>query len=159
VGISRPADPKLHLYAGHHRIEGVIEAPVLSYARFAAGRPDKSLTVTGSTWTEMELLLRAAARSGSSPVVILTHPHEFVVAGADDLRLERIRANATTQARFRTLCRYLADHGDACETTTFRDAGPGWLGQLDTANPLHAIGFMRGLVGALENRLTAGLHE
>lgn len=157
VGICRPADTALHFYAGRHRIEGVVEAPVLSYARFAAGRPDKSLTITGSAWTETESLLGAAVQSGTSPVVLLTHPHEFVVADADDLRLAHIRVNSATQARFRTLCRYLSDNQESFRAVTFSDAAPDWLTQPDTANPLHAVGIMRGLVGALENRFAAGM--
>jgi hypothetical protein len=152
VGIRPPAETELHLYAGRHRIEGVIEAPVLSYARFVSGRPYKSLTIVGSVWPEIEQLLRVAARSGTSPVVLLTHAHEFVVSRADDLGLRYARANVATQTRLRKLCHYLANHADAYEVTTLGKAGPDWLGQSDTANPLYSVGYLRGLLGVLKNR-------
>ena len=104
-GLFEPRDPALRLDAGIHRIGGVLELPVLSYAEHALpGRPRaKCLTVAGASFAETRFLLERAHQAGAPAVVLLTHCHEF--ARGDPAG--ELRPNPTSQRRLRALCRPL----------------------------------------------------
>ena len=107
IGIERPDDQSLHLYGGRHWIDGVLELPVLTYKLFGVRRYPvlKCLTVLGTTWGEMRALLYAAVSANLSPVILLTHAQEFVIAS--DIQYTNIAPNPLTRGRFRRLCALL----------------------------------------------------
>ncbi len=127
-GLFEPRDPALRLDAGIHRIGGVLELPVLSYAEHALpGRPRaKCLTVAGASFAETRFLLERAHQAGAPAVVLLTHCHEF--ARGDPAG--ELRPNPTSQRRLRALCRYLA--------TARRRFRVGTLGELAGDRPVPA---------------------
>src|SRR5258708_38713121 len=107
VGLAmyRADDAALRLRGGLHWIDGVLEAPVLTYTERVGGwhRP-RLLSPLSASWPEMRALLWAARRSGLSPVVLITHPFEFIKSS--DLQFPRITRNRLVQRRFAALCRF-----------------------------------------------------
>lgn len=135
VALNRPADPDLQLSGGRHRIEGVLEVPVLTYAQFELGgrRVDRLLTTTATSARETEALLWRAHRAGVPTVVLLTHPFEFVKG--DRLDPARSRVNRINQDRLRRMCAFIADNGHAFEAASFGGAAAGWLAAPDVPAP------------------------
>jgi peptidoglycan/xylan/chitin deacetylase (PgdA/CDA1 family) len=139
VGLNRPTDPALRLRGGRHRIEDVLEIPVLTYRQVGlGGQPGERLfTTTATSSAETEHLLWAARAAGVQTIVLLTHPFEFIKG--DRLDPARQRANRINQRRLERLCAFLAEHDDAFESVSFAGAGPAWLAAPDRAEPdLHA---------------------
>jgi peptidoglycan/xylan/chitin deacetylase (PgdA/CDA1 family) len=96
LGYAPPAEPELRLRGGRHRIEGVLEVPVLTY-RQLGGRADRLFTTTACSWTETERLLRSARAAGVETLVLLTHPFEFIKGDRLDPQRQR-GATASTRA-------------------------------------------------------------
>jgi hypothetical protein len=120
-------DPALQIQAGRHLIEGVLEIPILAFAQFANARLKRyrRLTITGVSTPEMVAVLWAARRAGVSPVVILTHPHEFVKTARPGR--PGARPNHINKRRLIALCEFLATHPDDFVAVGFREAAPRWL--------------------------------
>lgn len=135
VALNRPADRALHLSGGRHRVEGVLEVPVLTYAqlRLGARRVDRLLTTTATSAAETEALLWSAHRAGVPTIVLLTHPFEFVKG--DRLDPARQRINRINQRRLRRMCAFVAANAHAFEAVSFAGAAPGWLAQPDVPAP------------------------
>ena len=135
LGLNLPVDPALRLRGGKHRIEGVLEVPVLSYIQPAFGRrqADRLFTTTATSTFETEALLWAAREAGAQTIVLLTHPFEFIKG--DRLDPARQRVNRINQRRLEWLCAFLAAHKEEFESVSFEDAGPGWLAAPDEPEP------------------------
>lgn len=108
-------DPDYKLYSGLHARNGVIECPVLSFVDWSLGsrKHMKSLTIAGTSFSEMRTLLTKAHKTGIDTVVILTHPFEYVQSR--DASFTRTRTQFVTQQRLRRLCQYLQENDDAFE--------------------------------------------
>lgn len=124
AGYAPPLEKSLMLMGGLNRIEGVIEAPVLSYAQFRFGRWSgmRMLAITAASWPETRALLVAARRARLSPIVILTHPFEFIKTPgtAGD------QPNLVNQRRLEKLCAFVAGNPDDYLMTSFGKRGPVW---------------------------------
>lgn len=155
LAIYRPASQALHLYSGRHRINGVLELPVLTYLRFqfAGWSNEKTLTVTGTSWAEMESLLWAAHRAQASPVVILTHPHEYVKFMPADPSSRALRPNRINQRRLSQLCAFLERHRDSFEVVTFARQASEWLQSGDSGNSRLDVSLFHAMRGMAENKL------
>ena len=116
LGIYDSLQPALRHYSGHHQIDNVLELPITSFEDWSPfGEPHiKSLTVAGTPFTEMKSLLAAAELAALSPVVILTHPFEFVYRG--NVRYSDMRPHEINQRRFDALCGYLNANRDRFST-------------------------------------------
>lgn len=127
VAYQPPADPTLDLSGGRHWIDGVLELPILSYTQLALGgrRWRRLLAITASSWREIEALLWQARAQGISPIVVITHPFEFIKGGrtAGDKR----QPNRINKARLERLCRFLSEHPEDFTSASFGQAGPAWL--------------------------------
>ncbi len=149
VGIYEPQVESLQLYGGRHRLNGVVEVPVLTYQR--RGLPDryreKALTVTGSSWREMRELLMAAQRDDVGPVVLLTHPHEF----AKPASRGSWRVNQVNQLRLRRLCEFLAQRRDAFDVVTFAQRADEWRYTEVAPVGRLSVSAFDGLRGLMEN--------
>jgi peptidoglycan/xylan/chitin deacetylase (PgdA/CDA1 family) len=122
LGLNRPTDPALQLHGGRHRIEGVLEVPVLTYR---AGGADRLFTTTASSWRETEHLLWAAHAAGVETLVLLTHPFEFIKG--DRLDPARQRVNRINQSRLERLCAFIAEHQTpSSRSASAAPARPGW---------------------------------
>ncbi len=136
VGLAmyRAADPALHLRGGLHWIDGVLEAPVLTYTeRVGRWRRPRLLSPLSTSWPEMRALLWAARRAGVSPIVLITHPFEFIRAA--DLQFTRIARNRIVQRRFAALCRFLAEHADDFAAVPIGGFGRAWLTRATMPEP------------------------
>lgn len=125
AGYAPPSEKSLMLMGGLSRIESVVEAPVLSYAQFRFGRWSKMrmLAITASSWAETRALLMAARQAGLSPIVILTHPFEFIKTPGSSGDLP----NLVNQGRLEKLCAFIADNPGDFSMTTFGGRGLDWL--------------------------------
>lgn len=134
AGYAPPSEPDLRLLGGLNRIEGVIEAPVLSYAQFKVGHWTKMrmLAITAASFPETKALLNAARRDGLSPIVILTHPFEFIKRPGTSGDLP----NFVNQRRLKQLCSFVADNPDDFTMTTFSSQADTWLRQSIRPAPL-----------------------
>jgi hypothetical protein len=132
LGLNRPSNPALQLRGGRHRIEGVLEVPVLSYGH-RGRRTERLFTTTATSTLETKSLLWAAREAGVGTIVLLTHPFEFIKG--DRLDPKRQRANRINQRRLEQLCAFLAEHDDDFESVSFRDAAAGWLAGPDEPEP------------------------
>jgi hypothetical protein len=149
LGLNRPAEPDLRLRGGRRRIEGVLEAPVLTYAQ-GLGGGDRLFTTTSTSWRETEHLLWAARAAQVETLVLLTHPFEFIKG--DRLDPERQRANRVNQRRLERLCAFLAANRDEFDAPSFAEAAPGWLATPDVAEPHLATPLWPAVRRAVENR-------
>ena len=144
LAVYRPAEPELQLLAGCHDIDGVLEFPVTTYSDFRwRGRTHyKTLTITGSSWSEMRQLLTQARDQELSDVVVLTHPFEFVKiqdSGYQELYIDRVN-----RQRLERLCRFIqAEPGlePACTGEVSTQAHPGPERPLSVP-PVHALARM-----------------
>jgi hypothetical protein len=122
LGIFRSGAPHYELYSGRHLRHGVREFPILSFCDAAVGarRHLKSLTVAGTSFAEMRHLLVQAHARAIDPVVILTHPFEYV-HGTDGRYTDLHHIN---RRRLEHLCTWLARHPER-----FRACGLGAAAQ------------------------------
>jgi hypothetical protein len=134
--ISPPHEQQLKLWSGRHWIGGVLELPVLTFRAIGVGRWGRlrALTVTACSWSEITNLLWHARRAGVSPVVILTHPTEFIKSR--DMSYRRIRQNRVNQSRFVRLLGFLKEHAEDFEAISMSDGAAGWINQGAAPNAL-----------------------
>jgi hypothetical protein len=126
LALYTPPDPALALSGGRHLIHGVLELPVLSYTDLPLSkrRHRKLLTITAASWPEIEALLWGARRADISPVVILTHPFEYIKHR--DIEYTRLTRNRINQERLLRLCRFLRDHPEEFASVSFREGHQRW---------------------------------
>jgi len=149
LGWCEPSDPALKLLAGRHWINGVLEIPVLSYLQLAVGAFKRLhlLTITGVGQWEMSALLRRARASGISPVVILTHPFEYVkgdVPGGDRSRGNRVS--------LKSLCRFVAENSEDYVAVSISEAASRWTLHGSTDPPGLQGPILPALKTMLENK-------
>lgn len=145
LALNPPSDPSLRLRGGRHRIEGVLEVPVLTY-----GPGERLLTTTGCSWGETVSLLRRARLERAETIVLLTHPFEFVKG--DRLDPARRRRNRINQQRLERLCAFLAEHPEDYEAVSFAGAAPGWLVAPDSPEPRLQVPLPRAIARMIENK-------
>jgi len=153
LGYNPPSDSSLHLKGGRHWIDGVLELPVLTYTDARAGHwtHRRMLTVISTSWRETRVLLRKARAIASSPVVLLTHPFEYIWRG--DFRYKRTAPNRVTQRRLRQLCRFIQDHDSHFIPVTFSQMKQKWMNDPATNDPELSVPFSLAVYRTLENRL------
>ena len=150
VPIYRPADEHLVLIGGKHRIGEVLELPVFCYTYRIVGNDRlRPLSITACSSAEMLFVLEQAHAHQISPIVILTHPHEYIKR--KDFRYVTLRRNRVNQTRLRTLLGFLKQNrGDfaTLPISAISDDGPDSTG-LDRATV--AMPFGRSTARMLEN--------
>lgn len=129
LALYQPADKELHVANAGRRIAGVLELPVLTYRspRPPAGSELRPLAITATSWSETKALLWQAREAGISPVIVLTHPFEFIKK--ETFRYDKLRPNRVNQARLERLLDYVGGHRADFVMTTFASSGAGWLEQ------------------------------
>jgi hypothetical protein len=153
IGIWRPEDPALRLAGGRHRIGGTLEVPVSSYpdVRLPGHTRWKSFTIVGTGAWEARQWLRSAAGADVGPVVVLTHPTEFVHDESGDYT--RLARNTIARRRLDSLCSFLARHADVFEVVTFSRCVDAWTASPDTANPQWHVSPWARALRVVENRV------
>jgi hypothetical protein len=153
VGIHRPEDRALHLNGGRHWIDDVLEVPVTSYRDIALPGSRghwKVFTIIGTGALEAEQLLKRGARAAAGPLVVLTHPNEFVQRRHDGS--SELRRNALARERLLRLCDFLIENREQFRVTTFSDALGAWLQQGSTTNPALSVSPVAAVRRFVENR-------
>jgi len=109
VPICRPSSDDLVLFGGKHRVGRILELPVFSY-RYRVGRSDRvrALCITACSAAEIISVLRQAHAYQLSPVLILTHPQEYVKK--KDFRYATLRRDRVNQDRLRAVLKFLQQH-------------------------------------------------
>ena len=152
TGYAPPHDPSLILLGGRHWIESVLEVPILTYSQFALGRwqINRLFAITATSSSEAVALLWAARRAKVSPVVIISHPFEFV-KNSDDK--DGARRNRVNQARLAHLCKFVVDHPNDFVATTFAGSGSDWLRAGSVDSPSLQAPLIPVLGRIVENKL------
>lgn len=152
IGSVWPDEDELQIFSGAQEIEGVLEVPVTTYRQWWFPSPTfRALTLAGTAWLEIEALLRNARAQNISPVVILTHPFEFIRGGRPGYH--RIEPNRVNQQRLIKLCRFLAAGRSEFRPISLGGAAKHWLLNQPTANgPLH-VSLPRAAYRMMENKL------
>lgn len=129
--VSQPDDPALQLKAGRHRIEGVLELPVLCFKEFEIGQycRRRILQIRSTGWREQKSALKRARAAGAETVVVLTHPFEFFKRG--DQQCRQIRPNRLSQRRLEKLCSFVQANPSSFRFTTFGSSKEKWLAAAD----------------------------
>lgn len=149
--VFEPAEQALRLNAGIHRIEGVVELPVLTYADLHLGARThrKVLTITGSSLAEARCLLDRAHAGGAPSVVLLTHCHELV----KNDRSGALVPNRINQRRLGDICRYLHDNADRFEVTTMDRMATWPQNAAPAADPLWSVPPPLAVMRLVQNKL------
>jgi hypothetical protein len=129
--IYRPHDESLMLVGGRHRVGQILEFPVFCYTNQIGGNHRlRALCITACSSAEIILVLRQARAYQISPVVILTHPQEYIKR--KDFRYATLRRNRMNQTRLRTLLAFLKQNRDDFVTLPISDLSDD---SPDTAGP------------------------
>ncbi|HEX7985590.1 MAG TPA: polysaccharide deacetylase family protein, partial [Duganella sp.] len=135
LAIYDSGDPRYRLYGGRHLRHGVLECPVLTFSDWRLLRPHlKTLSISGTSFTETRTLLERARRAGMELVVILTHPFEYVQSRGADYRT--LRRHSVNQRRLERLCGYLAANADRYQASGLAAAASQPLAPLPEENRL-----------------------
>ena len=116
------ADPRYALYSGRHSRHGVTECPVTTFCDwdFAGRKHLKTLTISGTSYSETRTLLEQAHAKDIELVVILTHPFEYIQSR--DIGLAHSRRHGVNQQRMTKLCKFLNDHPNRFSTVGMSEA-------------------------------------
>jgi hypothetical protein len=127
AAVEPPADPALHLQNGRHLLEGVIEAPALSFVdRRWRGRPHlRPLQVTACSAAELQSALSAANEAGLDTLVAVTHAFEFFKRRTA-LDYAQIRPNWINQRRLEALCDHVNRHPTRFRWASFGQREAAW---------------------------------
>jgi hypothetical protein len=127
LGLYRAPEAEFHLASGTRMFSSVLEVPALTYAQsLLPGEPRlRVLAITSTSWRETEALLWSARRCGISPVLVLTHPFEFIKR--KDYRYRGTRRDGVNQDRLERLVEFLSANRDVFAPTTFAASGAAWL--------------------------------
>ncbi|TWI62988.1 polysaccharide deacetylase [Pseudoduganella lurida] len=149
-------DPGYRLYSGTHWRHGVLELPVLTFQDWAVGGRQhlKTLTVAGSSFAEMRLVLERAHAVQLPLVVLLTHPFEYVQRRGDGMGTARV--DALHQDRLARLCTFLDGARDRFLPVGMGDAAAALRAVPDERNVLLQgsawLGMRRLVEGAVNDR-------
>ena len=147
----RPKDPALALTGGRHRIDGVIELPVLTYRQPPiGGRPLGLLSITGTSWLETRSLLRRASEAGTRTIVVLTHPFEFIKG--DRLHPHTWQPNRVNQNRLTRLCDFISRNPHEFRAVSISSAAPRWVAEPEERAPDLAVPAPLAFLRMAENR-------
>ncbi len=136
LGVHQPAEPEYRLASGSRMFDGVLEVPAFTYSalRLPVGSRLRTMAITSTSWREMEALLWLARRAAISPVVVLTHPFEFVKRS--DFRFRELRRDHVNQRRLTRLLEFLSRNNGEFSATTFGASGTAWVAAGERPGPL-----------------------
>ncbi len=151
--IYRPRDDNLVLVGGKHRIGQILELPIFCYTYRIGGKDRlRALCITACSSAEILSVLRQAREQELSPILILTHPQEYIKK--KDFRYTTLRRDRVNQTRLRTLLRFLKQNQDDFVTvpiSAISDDGQDASSGLD--HPAVSVSFGRSMARMLENAI------
>jgi peptidoglycan/xylan/chitin deacetylase (PgdA/CDA1 family) len=112
----------------------VWEVPITTYETGVWGlRSWKQLNINAVSLWEMKKVLGQAERIGLSAVTFIAH--SFSLFKAADMQFERMRPDWLVLRRLEGLCRFLKEHTDRFEVTTFGEVEPSSLQGTESGFP------------------------
>ena len=125
LGIFEPHEEALRLTGGRALIEGVLELPVLTYRQFTLGalKRQRLFAITATSATEASSLLEQAWKAQISPIVIMTHPFEFVRFFDGKVEASPNRINAS---RLEAICQKVSGDPSRFRARSFAEAASDW---------------------------------
>lgn len=119
IGYQLPQDKPLQLYGGVSHFGGISEIPVFSFHQVTVrGVRRKLFTLTGTSFPLAQKILLWAASRGVSPIVILTHAHEFSDKVQPHRNSPTYRPNIANQKKWQSLCQFLGENRKQFNVTT-----------------------------------------
>jgi hypothetical protein len=112
-------DPSLCHAGGIHIIEGVHEIPAgcfIDPGPVGKGRY-RAVQITACSTAELLHLLNQCHEQSVDTLILVTHPFEFIKKS--DFRYNSLRPNRLVQGRLDSLCRFLSQHPDRFQVSTF----------------------------------------
>jgi hypothetical protein len=154
LGAYLPAEQELRLAGGRHWVGGTLEVPVSSYAdvQLPGLSRWKSFTIVGTGRWEARQWLEDAVRVGIDPVVILTHPLEFVYRQGEGYA--KLRRNHASRQRLALLCEFLSEHRSEFDVITFSDRVVDWTSRSGTGDPKWRVSPLARALRVIENRIS-----
>jgi len=150
LSISRPSDDRLVLFGGRHRVGGILELPVFCYKyRIVGSDKLRPLCITACSTAEIISVLRQAHAHQLSPVVIVTHPQEYIKK--TDFRYATLRRNRTNQSRLRGVLKFLKQHQNDFITTPITAISEEGEDTATIQRPLVSVSRGRALARMVEN--------
>ena len=142
----------MQLGSGRHIVQGVLEVPILTSdpLRLGRWRKERLFTLTASSYQESVELLRAARRIGISPVVLLSHPFEFI---KDRKGGTAFRPNPVNQSRLERLCAFISDHPRDFVAQDFRGGAREWVAGEEEPSTKIGVSLPAMLRRTIENRV------
>ena len=150
LAVYRPSESVLQLASGRHLVNGVIEVPVLTYDQLRLGRwrKERLFTITASSYRESVELLCTARHVGISPVVVLSHPFEFIKYRKGSTAF---RPNPINQARLQRLCAFISEHPRDFVSQDFRRGALEWGAAQQKPSTKIGVSLPAALLRAVEN--------
>lgn len=122
IGLSvfKPQSENLHLFAGSAIVNNKLELPITTtVSNIGNNKSYRSLQILSCSLDEMINSLESAFENNISPVVILSHPFEYV--RSENFRYENFVINPLTRNRLDGLCKYLNSNKNRFRTRTLTD--------------------------------------
>jgi hypothetical protein len=150
LAVCRPSDESLVLAGGRHRIGKVLELPVLSYRyRLGSNERLRPFAITACSGAEIVSVLRQAHDREISPVIILTHPHEYIKR--KDFRYATLRRNRVNQTRLRQALQFLSCNKDKFVAVPISAIRNNRLDATALKRPAISVSFGKAIARMVEN--------
>jgi hypothetical protein len=150
VPIYHPTDECFILVGGKHRVGQILELPVFCYTYRIAGNDRlRPLSITACSAAEIIFVLQKAYAQHISPIVILTHPHEYIKR--KDFRYTTLRRNRVNQTRFQILLRFLSENREKFTTVPISEIVADEPYTVGLDRPTIAVPFRHSMLRMLEN--------
>jgi hypothetical protein len=149
VPIYRPQSDGFVLLGGKRRVGRILELPVFCYS-YRVGGSDRlrALCITACSAAEIISVLRQAYAHQLSPVLILTHPQEYIKK--TDFRYAILRRNRANQGRLRAVLKFLKQHENEFTTTPISAIGDDGA-DIEIERPLVSVSRGMAMARMLEN--------
>jgi hypothetical protein len=150
LAVRRSPDERLWLAGGRRHFGPVLELPVTSY-NYPRGykKQLRPLSITACSVAEIASVLWQARARTISPIVILTHPQEFIKHA--DFRYTKLRRNRVNQTRLRELLRFLQQNKDDFVARTISGIGEDGAEPGDDRDPLISVSSFKAIARMVEN--------
>lgn len=121
ASIAPSSDSQLHFRSGRHLVDGIVEAPALSFIDYKDHLRPFQITAVSSG--ELRLVLSRVNGAGLDTVVTVTHAFEYFKRREGS---GEVRANRINQKRLEVFCAKVARDPDRLRWATFGDMAARW---------------------------------
>lgn len=112
LAIHTPKELELRIENTSAKFSELIELPVTTFE--SMGFRQKSLTITGTSFSEITDVINESIKNDIEYVVVLTHIHEYIKYSEKNINVKRNRVNLN---RLENLCKFVNNHSSLRFTT------------------------------------------